>query len=254
MRYQHTAAIRVALIEQYSAGGVNLRLAALRGVLKECWRLQQMSADDYHRAIDLNPVTNNALPVGRALTPGEISELFRACNEDGSPAGVRDGAILAVLRYGLRRAEIVGLGLDDYDPDAGNLRIVGKGRKERAVYLPDSAAEYVRRWCAVRGDEHGALFVAINKGSNIRGYGALSSQAIYDMLKKRAAAAGVKDFSPHDFRRTFAGDALDAGADIVTVAGIMGHSSVNTTAKYDRRPDEAKRKAAALIHVPAPGQ
>jgi len=87
-------------------------------------------------------------------------------------------------------------------------------------------------------------------GQTIFRGGALTSQAIYNMLRKRAEEAGVKSFSPHDLRRSFISHLLDKGADIATISKMAGHANVQTTARYDRRPEEAKRKAAELLHVP----
>lgn len=65
-----------------------------------------------------------------------------------------------------------------------------------------------------------------------------------------AEAAGVAPFRAHDLRRTFAGQHLDAGNDIATVAQLMGHANVTTTSRYDRRPDRARREAQGRLWVP----
>ena len=87
-------------------------------------------------------------------------------------------------------------------------------------------------------------------GQTIYRGGALTSQAVYNMLNKRAQQAGIKNFSPQDIRRTFISHLLDAGADIATVAKMAGHANIQTTARYDRRPEDVSKKAAELLHVP----
>ena len=78
----------------------------------------------------------------------------------------------------------------------------------------------------------------------------MTTQAIYNLLCKCAEVAGIKRFSPHDLRRSFISELLDRGADISTVQQLAGHSNIQTTAKYDRRGEKAKRKAQELLHVP----
>lgn len=253
VRYSVSQAIRTQLGERYSASTANRHLSALRGVLKEAWRLGYMSAEEYQRAVDLKPIKGakvKAAEAGRHLSMGEIGALFGAC-QDGSKAGIRDAAIIAVgYGCGLRRAEIAAFELGDYDAVAGALRVrSGKGNKERVVYLPPGTAEWLNEWLTVRGEAAGPLFYSSRRGDHIEAKG-LTDQAIYNILASRAAAAGVKKFTPHDLRRTFAGDLLDNGEDISTVQKMMGHSNANTTAGYDRRDAKSKKKAASKLHVP----
>ncbi len=246
LRFQHTQAIRAALLERYAPATVNRILAALRGTVRAAWRLGQMSADDYHTAAELKAARGETVPAGRSIPSGEIAALLATCEDN--PPGVRDAAIIALLYAGgLRRAELVALDLGDYDASSGALRVRGKGRKERLTPVANGAARALGDWLAVRGAAPGALFHSLgNRSKGAR----MTTQAVYYMLRKRAELAGVPELSPHDFRRTFVGDLLDAGADISTVQRLAGHANVTTTARYDRRGDAAKRKAVELLHVP----
>lgn len=83
---------------------------------------------------------------------------------------------------------------------------------------------------------------------------AISRQAIFKICSKRALEAKIPDFSLHDFRRTFVGDLLDAGADIVTVKDLAGHASIQTTARYDRRGQARLHSAMELLNTPYTGR
>ena len=167
---------------------------------------------------------------------------------------MRDAAILACLYgAGLRRAEVVGLDIDHVDLETGALRVQGKGNKERLVYLSSAAGAALRAWLDARqaAETDGPVFVPITRGPEPRPIPRrLGEQSVYDTLARRAREAGVRDLSPHDCRRTFVGDLLDAGADVATVQRLAGHANVATTARYDRRGERAKRDAAHLLHVP----
>src|SRR6516164_5468992 len=106
LRYQHTTAVRTALMERYAPGTANKMLAALRGVLKAAWRLGLLTAEDHQRTGDIPSIRGTVLPRGRALSRGELRALFRTCAQDPAAAGRRDAALLALLYGGgLRRSE-----------------------------------------------------------------------------------------------------------------------------------------------------
>ncbi|MEO8354700.1 MAG: site-specific integrase [Chloroflexota bacterium] len=251
IRYQHTAAVRGRLLDRYAPATANRILSALRGVLEQTWLLGQMSAEDYHRAARLSPVIGETLPAGRELLAEEIASLIQNCIEDGSTIGIRDAAIISILfGAGLRREEITKLDLDDFTPEGAKLVIRGKRSKQRFAYLGDGALAALLTWLELRGKEAGPLFVSAKRGGVLRHGCRLSPQSIYYLLKVRAKRAGVKSFTPHDLRRTFVSRLLGAGVDIAIVAKMAGHSNIQTTARYDRRPEETKQGAAKLLQIP----
>jgi site-specific recombinase XerD len=255
LRYQHTQAIRAALAARFAPATANKMLCALRGVLREAQRLGQLSAEEYQRAADLASVRGARLPAGRALTADEMRALFAAC--DGRTlAGTRDRALLAVLRgCGLRRAELVALDVAHVapaDPGALALRVPGKGNKHRVVYLAGAGQQALAAWLRARGEAPGALFGAVNKAGRLEAR-RLTPQAVAYILGVLAKRAGVAKCSPHDARRSFISDLLDAGADLATVQQLAGHASVATTTRYDRRGERAKRRAVDLVRLPIDG-
>lgn len=259
LRFQHTQAIRSALQERYEAATANKMLSALRQTLRTAWNLGYLSAEEYQRAINFKAVTGEKpeAAVGRALKFGEWIGLFAVCAADDSPAGVRDAALIALFKIaGLRRAEMAALNLEDYDQANHNLTIHGKRNKTRVVPIEDAGAlAALADWLyllfngGTRQSMSGPLFTRILKGGAITTE-RLTDQGIYHILDTRRQAARIAPFTPHDLRRTFAGDLLDAGIDISTVQKLMGHANANTTSGYDRRGERAKRDAVRKLHVP----
>ncbi|MEM7249306.1 MAG: tyrosine-type recombinase/integrase [Acidobacteriota bacterium] len=190
------------------------------------------------------------------MKASETQRLFDACAvTDGGrarhPASAASDAAGVALLYGLglRRAEVVALDVEDLDRETGALLIRGKGSKVRTVYLTNGARAAVVDWLEHRGDEPGPLLCPVNRAGVVT-VRRMTDQALYLALRRLGKRAGLSSLSPHDMRRTFCGDMLDAGADLAVVQAMMGHASPTTTAKYDRRGERAKRAAAELRSVP----
>lgn len=251
LRYKHTSAVRAALMEKYAPATANKMLSALKRTLKEALRLELMDAVDYARAVDISSIKVANSLRGRALTEREIAALMEVCKRERTPAGFRDAALIAILRgSGLRRKEVVNLNLGDFNSSTGAILVrSGKGGKDRTVYLPEEAIEFVEEWLNVRGRSIGSLLCGVNKAGRVV-VRRLTPQAVLFILQKRAQDASVEPFSPHDLRRTFCSDLLDAGVDIATVQKLAGHSDPATTSRYDRRGEETLRRAVQVLHIP----
>lgn len=258
LKRSHVLAVRAWLIEHKAPSTGQKYMAALRGVLKEAWRMGHLSMEEYHRAVDVNPIRGTGLEqaAGRALTQGEKAAVLATLAHSERPIDIRNAAIFGLLVYaGLRRAEVINLRLDDYQPETTALSIHGKGNKQRTVYAATGVDNALNDWIHLRTqieqDEecNSWLFTRVLKSGRILNT-QLTPEAVYYAMKELQERAGVNAFTPHDGRRTFAGDLLDSGTDLATVQKLMGHQSATTTAKYDRRGERAKQKAIGNLHMP----
>lgn len=239
----------LALVEMLRDAGravatVNTYLSALKGVAGEAWMLKLMDVESYQHIRAVRQVRGSALPRGRALSRDEIRALFAVCEAQTGSTGVRDAALLAViLGCGLRRSEAVALSYEDLRPADRALKILGKGNKERLAYVPDGAWQRLLFWVdQVRGEAPGPLFPRIRRHDVVTEC-RLTDQAVYHILQVRQRQAGLEKCAPHDLRRTFATAMLDNGEDLITLKDAMGHASVTTTQKYDKRGEEKLRRA-----------
>lgn len=249
LRYEHLQALRAMLVSSSSTRTVNHALAGVRGVLKAAWNMRQMSTDDYVRAAQVKSISARSLPpAGRALSTGELTKLFAACEQ--SPlkgiVGDRGRALLAVTySSGLRRAEVSSLNMDHYNSSDGSLRVHGKGNKIRIAYVAAPYREVMVPW--VRSREPGSpMFCPITRwgSSTDRRLGLMG---IAYALEKIRTIAGIDPFTPHDLRRSFGTHLLEAGADLLMVQELMGHADIATTKIYDRRGEKGKKIAVDTL-------
>lgn len=250
IKYQHVQTLRTELMANgYKPATINLYLASLRGVIKECWRLEMIDVETYHRIKDVKNVKNLVLPKGRDVPRQDLKELFMQCTEDGI-IGIRDAAIIGILvTCGLRRVELASIDMKDYTINTGAIKVMGKGHKERIVYARNDAKKLLDKWIDVRGYDDGALFRSIRKGDKVSDR-RFTASSIYKMISKRSIEAGLDKTTPHDFRRTLIGNLLDLGVDEVTIMKITGHASSDMLKRYDRRDERAKIQAADQLGLP----
>jgi integrase/recombinase XerD len=194
------------------------------------------------------PRGRRGLPM--AIGVGDVGRLLDAVALPGTPASLRDRALLELLYgCGARISEAVGLDVDDVDLDGGLARLRGKGGKERIVpvgsFATAAVAAYrvrVRPDLAGRGRGTPALFL------NTRG-GRLSRQSAWSVLQVAADRAGLAGrVSPHTLRHSFATHLLEGGADVRVVQELLGHASVTTTQIYTKVAPETLREVYTAAH------
>lgn len=150
----------------------------------------------------------------------DIERLKEACTNN------RDKAIISfLLSTGCRISEVCALNREDIDFEGRECTVLGKGNKERTVFLDDVTAMMLRRYIEERNDENEALFIG-RRGNR------LTPGGIRYMLHKVADRAEVENTHPHRFRRTLATNLIDHGMAIQEVAMLLGHDKIDTTMTY----------------------
>ena len=254
IRYEHLQMLIGVLQQQKHAHTtINAIISAVRGTVKAAMGMKLITADDYQRVMLVKMVSGVRLPTGRMMNQGEIKALVDAClnaTSKQSPAGYRDLAIFGLMYIGgLRRSEVADLNFEDINLEEKEAKIIGKGNKERMMFLDDGTVTAIKYWLALRGGHDGALFYRVLKNGKIQA-GRLSDQTIYNVVKKRQKEADITDISPHDFRKTFISTILEETGDLRMAQALAGHSDPKTTANYDRREIKEMRKAAESLHFP----
>ena len=182
------------------------------------------------------------------LTEEDVQSLI-AAPDVRTPRGLRDRTMLETLyASGLRVSELISLNFSQLNQDAGVLRVLGKGAKERLVPVGEEALDWIRRYLEggrailLAGRTCDVLFVTA------RGQG-MTRQAFWNLIKRYALSSGIrKKVSPHTLRHAFATHLLNHGADLRVVQMLLGHSDISTTQIYTHVARERLKELHAKHH------
>ena len=245
LKHADVLSARGPRVDGYSISTVQMTLSAVRGLLKTAAKNGMISYDQLQRATDIGKLKGFRLPKGRALEVVEIQRLASYADEQSDPYRSFLRALFGVLiGAGARREEVCNLTTSSYQ--GKSLTIIGKGNKERSVPLMGPVVEDLDEWLQVRENlglrASTTLFTKVYKDGRFRRQ-PLTSNGIWIRCRDVSESAGIQRLSPHDCRRTCISRMLDEGIDLALVQHFAGHENPKTTSSYDRRGDQALRKA-----------
>ena len=237
------------LADQFRAKAKATSVARRISSLRRFYRLQQdrgtMTEDPTLRVRP--PKKPRRLP--KNLSESQVETLLGA-PDTKTPLGLRDRAMLETLyATGLRVSELTGLRLSQVGLDAGVLRVVGKGSKERLVPIGDEAVAWIARYLRevrpafAAGATRDEVFLT-------QRHGPLTRQAFWMLVKRYALRAGIAPaaLSPHVLRHAFATHLLNHGADLRVVQLLLGHADITTTTIYTHVARERLKQLHAQHH------
>lgn len=246
---EHVIALVAALREDgYAPNTSSLYVNAVRGVMNEAWRMSMISQEHLLRMRTVKPAPGTRLGQGRNLRRTLIREMMEVCAADPRPQGLRDAAVIGILYgSGMRKSESVNLDLAQINVEERSLRVIGKGNKELIKYAPQWAFAKLQAWLAFRREQlkegeqdDSFLFNRIRRGSHITRE-RITKHAIYYIARQRGEQVGVK-IMPHDFRRSFITRVIEEH-DLSIAQKLAHHTNIQTTASYDVRDDNERRRA-----------
>lgn len=182
------------------------------------------------------------------LSPDEVERLLEQPDPD-TPSGSRDRAMLELLyATGLRVSELTGLRVRDVNLEAGFVRLVGKGSKERVVPMGDKAMDAVRAFLSGGRDRllgrRSSSHLFVNRTGR-----PLTRQGFWKLIKRYGRAAGIRrSITPHGLRHAFASHLLEGGADLRSVQIMLGHEDISTTQIYTHVTRERLKKIHEMHH------
>jgi integrase/recombinase XerD len=227
------------------ATSIGRRLSALR-------RFYGLQRD--HGVIREDPTVRVRAPKRPRKLPKSLSEAQVEALLDvpdvATPLGLRDRAMLETLyATGLRVSELVGLKRGQLSLDAGVVRVLGKGSKERLVPLGEEAVRWLERYLSRSRPDLAGTSKSDSVFLTARG-GPLTRQAFWALIKRSAVRAGIPAaaLSPHVLRHAFATHLLNHGADLRVVQLLLGHADITTTTIYTHVARERLKRLHAQHH------
>jgi len=214
------------------------RVSTLKRFYQYCLRERRIKSDP---TLKLDP-PKRAPRFPKSLSEAEVEALLSAPNT-ATPMGLRDRAMLELLyATGLRVSELVAVKTFEVNLDAGVVRVMGKGSKERLVPLGEEAADWISRYLKSRNHKSHALFLTS------RGAG-MTRQAFWHLIRRYGARAiPGKKLSPHVLRHAFATHLINHGADLRVVQLLLGHADISTTQIYTHVTRERLKALHAKHH------
>ena len=246
---EDVVALVAALREDgYAPNTSSLYVNAVRGVMNEAWRISLISQEHLLKMRSVKATAGTRLSQGRNLRRTLIRELMDVCAADPRPQGLRDAAVIGILYgSGMRKSESVNLDLAQVNFAERSLRVTGKGNKELLKYAPAWAFAKLQAWLEFRREQlkegeqdDSFLFNRIRRGSHITRE-RITKHAIYYIARQRGEQVGVK-IMPHDFRRSFITRVIEEH-DLSIAQKLAHHTNIQTTASYDVRDDNERRRA-----------